>query len=421
MSYSKTALDQLESGKLKDFEASFKKALKNDSPDMLNSLAEELYSLGFSQYSKTIYQKLLKEFPKEDSLKVNLAEIAIDDDKDDQALNLLSQVKPGTEEYIRSLMVAADLYQTQEMFEISEQKLLEAKRLDPDEDAINFALAEFYFSTRNYRKSVNLYLDLIKKGQLEISSVNLVERLGVSYAEIGKFEQAVGYLEQIKTANMNSDVKFELAFTYYNLKDYQKAIKSFEDLRDSDPQYSSLYPYLADSYLNLNRTDDALRAIQESLGVDQYNEKLWLKAAQIAIRADKADLVQKYLQKGLEIAPEDLAIRTTLSDWYVKHEKYSDNIKLLKPLQEDNEFDAHLAYNLAVSYHQIGNIKSADRYFQIAAPELSDQSEFLKDAALFYREIGKFDQELSYLQKYLKIVPDDVEMAEMYDEDSQTN
>ncbi len=157
------------------------------------------------------------------------------------------------------------------------------------------------------------------------------------------------------------------------------------------------------------------------MGVDQYNEKLWLKAAQIAIRADKADLVQKYLQKGLEIAPEDLAIRTTLSDWYVKHEKYSDNIKLLKPLQEDNEFDAHLAYNLAVSYHQIGNIKSADRYFQIAAPELSDQSEFLKDAALFYREIGKFDQELSYLQKYLKIVPDDVEMAEMYDEDSQTN
>lgn len=210
-----------------------------------------------------------------------MAELAIDDDHDDQALNYLSQVAPDSDEYVRSLMVAADLYQTQGMFEISEQKLLAAQKLAPDEDVIKFALAEFYFTTRNYRKAINLYLDLIKSGTLEMSAVNLIERLGVSYAEIGKFEQALGYLEQIKPIHMNSDVKFELAFTYFNLKEYQKAIKAFQDLRDSDPQYSSLYPYLADAYVNLKRVDEALKAIQEGISIDQFNEKFGRKRVKL--------------------------------------------------------------------------------------------------------------------------------------------
>ncbi len=123
----KKALDQLEGGQIDDFKKSFQQALDNDSDDLLYSLAEELYSLGFSNYSNTIYEKLFKKYPDDDGLKINLAELAIDDDKDDKALNYLSQVSSDSDEYVRSLMVAADLYQTQGMFEISEQKLLEAQ------------------------------------------------------------------------------------------------------------------------------------------------------------------------------------------------------------------------------------------------------------------------------------------------------
>ena len=92
MSYSKKALDQLEGGQIDDFKKSFQQALDNDSDDLLYSLAEELYSLGFSNYSNTIYEKLFKKYPDDDGLKINLAELAIDDDKDDKALNYLSQV-----------------------------------------------------------------------------------------------------------------------------------------------------------------------------------------------------------------------------------------------------------------------------------------------------------------------------------------
>lgn len=417
MSYSQTALDQLEHGQLDAFEKSYQQALANDSDDLLYSLAEELYSLGFSNYAKTIYTRLAKKYPDDDTIKINLAELAIDADDDDLALNYLSQVSRQSDEYVRSLMVSADLYQTQGLFDVSEQKLLEAQRIAPDEPVILFALAEFYFNTRNYRKAINLYLNLIKAGTLEMSAVNLVERLGVSYAEIGKFEQAIGYLEQIKPVHMNSDVKFELAFTYFNLKDYSKAVKAFIDLRDSDPQYSSLYPYLADAYVELKQTDNALKTIQEGISIDQFNEKIWQKAGQIATMAGEDELALTYFKKGHEIAPEDMEILSLLSDWYVTHTQFENNLKLLEPLSTDHVFDAHLAYNLARSYQETDDFKKAAHQYELASRELRDNPDFLKHAALFYRENGRIKEERAYLKQYLELVPNDLEMASMYDED----
>ena len=417
MNYSQTALDFLEKGQLDDFEKNYKLALKNDTDDYLFSLAEELYSYGFSDHSKNIYEQLLKKFPDDDTLKVNLAELAIDSDDDDKALEYLSSVNPDSDEYVSSLMVSADLYQTQGMFEISEQKLLEAQNLAPDEPAIWFALAEFYFASREYRKAINYYLDLIKTGTTEMSAVNLVERLGVSYAQIGKFEQALGYLEQIKTIHMNSDVKFELGFTYFSLEEYQKAIDVFEEIRELEPQYSSIYPYLADSYIELNRVDKALLTVQEGLANDQYNEQLWVKASEIAKQAGQDELVGQYLEKANETEPDDLSILSKLSDWYVDNNEDDKNITLLKPVADQELFDAHLSYNLALSLNHKGDIKGATTNFQIAERELDSDTKFLKDAIFFYRENGNREKEIELLQKYLKVDPEDFEMQQMLDEE----
>lgn len=200
----------------------------------------------------------------------------LEDDQNDKALTLLNQVKSDSPAYVRALMVAADLYQTQELFEVSEQKLLEARQLEPEEPAIEFALAELYFTMREFRKAIALYLDLIKQGITQLSAVNLVERLGVAYANAGRFEQAIGYLKQIHPGDMTPDVKFETGFTYLQLKDYKPAIDLLTELKESDPHYTSLYPYLGQALVAENQLEDALKVLQEGLGVDQYNEKLWL-------------------------------------------------------------------------------------------------------------------------------------------------
>ena len=56
-------------------------------------------------------------------------------------LAILSQITPKSNAYLEALLVSADLYQTQGAFDVSEQKLLTAYQLAPDEPVIEFAFS----------------------------------------------------------------------------------------------------------------------------------------------------------------------------------------------------------------------------------------------------------------------------------------
>ena len=107
MTYSEETLDFLAKGDFTKANETLELALKKDEDDMLYSLAEELYSLGFSEMAAKCYQTLIKRYPDEDNLKTALAEIKIGEGKDDQALDILSKITPDSNAYIESLLVSA--------------------------------------------------------------------------------------------------------------------------------------------------------------------------------------------------------------------------------------------------------------------------------------------------------------------------
>lgn len=416
MSYSQKALDFLEDGNIEEFNKQYNLALHHDSDEMVYSLAEELYSYGFTNQAKELYEKLLKKFPDEDELRTDIADILISEGNTDEALEQLSKISKDSPAYLQSLMVQADLYQTQELFEVSREKLLEAKKIEPDEDIITFALAELFYTMGEYNKAIPQYLTLIKKGIMNLSSVNLVERVGISYANDSNFENAIGYLKQIKTVDMSSDVKFETAFTYLQLKKYDQAIDIFKELRDSDPQYATLYPYLGQALESTNKIEDAYKVLQEGLSVDQYNEKLYLATARAALKLSETDDALKYLQEGNKIDPDDIEIVLELSNLLVFREDFEDNVKLLNTYIENHELDPQFYWNLAISYDKLDNLKLAHKNYLAAKPYFEDNADFLKEAALFFREYGDKDNSYELLSRYVKMQPNDEEAAFMLEE-----
>lgn len=416
LSYSQKALDFLEDGNIEEFNKQYNLALHHDSDEMVYSLAEELYSYGFTNQAKELYEKLLKKFPDEDELRTDIADILISEGNTDEALEQLSKISKDSPAYLQSLMVQADLYQTQELFEVSREKLLEAKKIEPDEDIITFALAELFYTMGEYNKAIPQYLTLIKKGTMNLSSVNLVERVGISYANDSNFENAIGYLKQIKTVDMSSDVKFETAFTYLQLKEYDQSIDIFKELRDSDPQYATLYPYLGQALEATNKIEDAYKVLQEGLSVDQYNEKLYLATARAALKLSETDDALKYLQEGNKIDPDDIEIVLELSNLLVFREDFEDNVKLLNTYIENHELDPQFYWNLAISYDKLDTLKLAHKNYLAAKPYFEDNADFLKEAALFFREYGDKDNSYELLSRYVKMQPNDEEAAFMLEE-----
>lgn len=416
MSFSEETLDLIAQGKIDEAHKKFAWALRKDDDDTLYSLAEELYSYGLSTWAKRTYTKLLERYPDEDSLRTALADIAIGEGNDDEALNYLASIQPTSPAYLEALLVATDLYQTQGMFDVSEQKLLTAASLAPDESVIQFALGELYFNTKQYTKAIGCYLDLIKQGILNLSQVNLVQRLGLSYAGAGRFEQALGYLEQIHDDQLDNDTLFQLAFTQLQLDRVDDAERNFKKLIDEDSSYGTAYPYLAQIQEDKGDLAQALRTYEEGLAVDEYNTNLYRKTVEIALKLGKTALAEKLLRQALEQDPQNMTLVVQLSNLLVELKKDTDNIQLLKQYLGDDEVDPQLYWNLGRVYARQDQLALAEENYDAARTYLGQQDDFIYDAAFFYRNVGRRDDALECINAYLQRHPNDSTMLDLQDQ-----
>ncbi len=419
VSYAERMLDDLDKGQLDAAKKSFAAALQQDDDDTIYSLAEELYALGFAKQAKRAYQQLLDKYPKEDQLRTNLADIAIDEGKTDQAIEYLAAIKTDSEAYLQALLVLADLYQSEGIYEVAEAKLKEAYQLAPEEPVIAFALAEYYYASGQYQEAIPYYRDLLKQGERKFSGVDVASRIGVAYALTGNVKNALGYLEQIKPADMTPDVQFQLGLTYAaDEETYDQAIKTFEALADLDPAYVSLYIPLGALYEKQGQNEQALRTYQAGLAQDAFNPKLYERAAIVSMRLGKAAQAGHFLAEGLKNNPDDPTLVLDYSDWLVSQHKDQDNLDLLNHYLTDEEadIDPGLYRNLARSYTALEQDEFANRYWQAALPSYLSDPDFLQEAYYFFRKIGERELALQAIARYVKLRPEDYDMLNNYDD-----
>lgn len=411
-SYAEKMLNAIESGQLEEAKKAFAWALREDDDEILFNLAEQLYALGFLHQAQRTYLKLLQRYPAEDELRTALAEIAIDEGNNDEALAYLAQIKSDSPAYLQSLLVAADLYQTEEQFEVTEEKLQAAYQLAPTEPAVLFALGEYYYATGLFTLAIQYYFALIQAGVAEFARVDIAGRLGMAYAQSGKFDQALGYLKQVAPGYLTSDIRFQTGLTELNLGDLKAAIVTLKELIEDDDQYASAYPALAQAYLQENHVSQALKVAQEGLGVDEYNEQLFALAGDLAGRLGETTLVEKYLTKAHELDPDNLAITLKLSNYYLSQNDHEANLAILTTVNKA-AVDPQVEWNLAQSYQALEKFDAAAQAYENARPTYWENLTFLKQLLGFYQENGDQALLLDTLEHALTLAPDDPELTEL--------
>lgn len=409
-SYAEQMLDALERGQLDTAQQFFDQSLRQDSDELVYSLAEELYALGFLDESRRAYQQLLAKYPEEDELRTALADIAIEDGDIDDAQNYLAQIQPDSDSYLRALLVKADIYQSEGLSEAAEHSLLQAEKLAPDEDIIQFALAEFYFANQAYQKAISRYRALLLNGKREMSRVDLVARIGVAYAQIGQYDHAIGYLEQIKPELMTLDTRFQLAILYQETHRENEAIRLFNDILDVDPKYTSVYPLLGQAYTQVHQLEDAYRTYQAGLAQDETNVLLYRLAGQAAEKLGDTAAAEAYYLKGLAVDESDVATLIALTDLLFAQQRYDDVIARLTAAMQEDVVDPQFYWSLARAYQAIGETEKAAENWETAAPLFQDNSAFLRDLVDWYHEQGQPEAEIKALKQYLFLAPDDMDM-----------
>ena len=407
MNNSQQMLQALEEQDLAKVEHYFAKALENDPNDLLYELATYLEGIGFYPQAKEIYLKIVEDFPE---IHLNLAAIASEDGQIEEAFAHLEEIQADSNWYVSALALKADLYQMEGLTDVAREKLLEALSYSEDPLLI-LGLAELDSELENYQEAIQGYAQLDNRTIYEQTGISTYQRIGFAYAQLGKFETATEFLEKALELEYDDLTAFELASLYFDQEEYQKAVLYFKQLDTISPDFEGYEYGYSQALHKEHQVQEALRIAKQGLEKNPFETRLLLAASQFSYELHDASGAENYLLTAKEDAEDTEEILLRLATIYLEQERYED----ILDLQSEEPENLLTKWMIARSYQEMDDLDTAYELYQELAGDLKDNPEFLEHYIYLLRELGYFEEARVNAQAYLKLVPDDVQMQELFE------
>lgn len=407
MNNSQQMLQALEEQDLTKAEHYFVKALENDPSDLLYELATYLEGIGFYPQAKEIYLKIVEDFPE---VHLNLAAIASEDGQIEEAFTYLEEIQADSDWYVSALLLKADLYQMEGLTDVAREKLLEALTYSEDPLLI-LGLAELDSELENYQEAIQGYAQLDNRTIYEQTGISTYQRIGFAYAKLGKFETATEFLEKALELEYDDLTAFELASLYFDREEYQKAVLYFKQLDTISPYFEGYEYGYSQALHKEHQVQEALRIAKQGLEKNPFETRLLLAASQFSYELHDASSAENYLLTAKADAEDTEEILLRLATIYLEQERYED----ILDLQSDEPENLLTKWMIARSYQEMDDLDSAYEHYQELVGDLKDNPEFLEHYIYLLRELGYFEEAKVNAQAYLKLVPDDVQMQELFE------
>ena len=407
MNNSQQMLQALEEQDLAKAEYYFVKALENDPSDLLYELATYLEGIGFYPQAKEIYLKIVEDFPE---VHLNLAAIASEDGQIEEAFVYLEEIQADSDWYVSALALKADLYQMEGLTDVAREKLLEALTYSEDPLLI-LGLAELDSELENYQEAIQGYAQLDNRSIYEQTGISTYQRIGFAYAQLGKFETATEFLEKALELEYDDLTAFELASLYFDREEYQKAVLYFKQLDTISSDFEGYEYGYSQALHKEHQVQEALRIAKQGLEKNPFETRLLLAASQFSYELHDASGAENYLLTAKEDAEDTEEILLRLATIYLEQERYED----ILDLQSEEPENLLTKWMIARSYQEMDDLDTAYELYQELAGDLKDNPEFLEHYIYLLRELGYFEEAKVNAQAYLKLVPDDVQMQELFE------
>lgn len=404
------AIALVESGKVSEGLDLLGKIEAGADDDDKYKIAQLYFEWGHVGKAKPIVEELRSRYPDENELAFLLAELLIDADDEEEAIEVLTGVRSEDDDHLRALLLLADIYTAQGLDEVAEQKLLEAKRMAPEEPVVAFALAEYYFMFGDFKKSVPHYEQVLRDGGIPGENTNL--KLAEALSGSGEFEKALSYFESENLGEVEPHGLFSFGFTAFQAGEFQQAIQVLTALKEKDPDYSKLYLYLTRAFRAEGRTEEAFQTAEEGLRVDSFNDQLAYEAGDAALADGRIQEAEQFLQKVLAINSIHHNALKLLAGLFLKQERYDEVIDLLVSIEDSEEQDPAFAWYLATAEREEEMFEKAHSHYEKALRTFSEDPVFLEEYGDFLLEEGQTANAVSLFKKALAADPSLIHLEE---------
>jgi tetratricopeptide (TPR) repeat protein len=401
-----TANALLENGQTEDGLAMLKELVNHADDDLLYGAASLYQEYGFLDEAQRVYESLLKRYPGDSGLLLQISDLLIDKKQENRAIDYLSRISYLDENYLSAQVMLADLYHLEGLDEVAENKLLGALKAAPSEPVVQLALGEFYLDTGEEIKAVKFLRKVVDNKQLEGQNVAL--KLAKALSLSGEFEQSLKYYRKGLKKEKTLDGLFDYAVTASRIDQNKTVIKALNELKDMDPGYSTLYPVLAHAYEHEGDLKQALETVEEGLKQDDFNVRMFEEAGDLAVKLHHPDKAYGYYRKWHELEPESVEALTRMVELKAQDEDYEGILELTR---SQETVDPMLTWFKATALNRTDRLKDAEKYYRSCAPAFANNAEFLQEFGEYLRDIGKGTEGLENLEKASRLHPEDQDLA----------
>lgn len=404
----------MEEGNIEKISSMLDSFLLNGDPDEQYQLADLLTQSGFLQEAISILEHLQFLFPEENQLKIDQAQLYLEMDKEDEALEMLTTIEKTSDAYPQALLTLADYYQMLGLYEVAEQKINEALTLLPKEPLLLYAKGELLFETGRYLEAARVMEDLLPH-QESLQAIDLSLKLAEIYSAGAAYEEAIPYYTLALEKEVAPDVLFHAAYASFQVQQYETAAKQLEDLLQIDPDYFSGYMLLAETYSMLEKNEDALKAITDGIARDEFEKEYYLFAGKISLKLGKVKEAETFLREAIALDPEYMDAIFILSSLYSTEEKDEELVELYETLKQEHfEWSAMYPF-LATAYERLELYEKAYEFYQLAYTEHIEDVPFLEKYVYFLLEEGKRAEAKEVVLILQKLQPENNEWIEMFE------
>ncbi|WP_318837526.1 tetratricopeptide repeat protein [Psychrobacillus glaciei] len=403
------AIEQGNMEKLNDMIDSF---LIEPDAETQYELADVLTQYGYTEEAIKVLAHLQFLFPDESQLKIDQAQLFLEMDKEDEALNLLTSVEKSSEVYPQALLTLADYYQMIGLYEVAEQKIDEAIAIMPKESLLLYAKGEILFETGRYLEAARVLENLLPL-QDSIQGVDLPLKLAEIYSAGAAYEEAIPYYAEALKKEVSPDVLFHAAYASFQVQHYDTAVNQLENLLEIDPDYFSGYMLLAETYAMLEKNAEAFKAITNGIARDEFEKEYYLFAGKISLKMGKVKEAESFLQEAIALDPEYMDAIFILSSLFSKEEKDEELIELYETLKNEHFEWSSMYPFLADAFNRLEIYEKAYEFYKLAYTELKDDAQFLGKYVYFLLEEGKREEALEVIGLLQELEPENSTWFEM--------
>ncbi|MDY2843819.1 MAG: tetratricopeptide repeat protein [Treponema sp.] len=203
----------------------------------------------------------------------------------------------------------------------------------------------------DYSSSLAFFLSLPDENDADKGE--LAYYIGLCYAKMSRYEDALLYLEQVVTSTENLDrilqCRYILAVIYANSGRKRLAEFELNKLLESGYNPSKVYASLAYVYWARGENEKSIEFYKKSLEIDADNPTA-LNGIGYVLACQNKDLTMalSYCRKALEHSPDSAAYLDSIGWVYLKLGLDADALKYLSQAQEKLPGNAEIARHLKI-------------------------------------------------------------------------